>query len=752
MVYIDDILVFTSTFEEHVRILREVFKRLASANLKISLNKCDFARTDLIYLGFIINSKGISANQEKVRAVLDLPEPKDLKDLQTIIGKLTYYSRFIPDFAKKARPLNMLRRKNAHFAWKQEQKDAFVELKSLLCTAPILKHPNFELEFILATDASGYGIGAVLSQITDGEEHPIAYASRTLLESECRYAVIEREALGVYWGINHFDEYLDGPKHFTVYTDHKPLCSLMTKEQVNKRCMNYATRLSGYNFTILYRKGSSNANADVLSRYPVISLPGKPPPTLVELIEILAIQEHHDIANDDIPAVFDNIVLLQNRNPLFRALRIYLEDGTLPPDLSEYETDVKSSAHLYCLGHKGELCRLTKEQTNVVCVPLELRGLVIYDAHDVKSVAHCGREKTFYRILAEYWWPTMYRDIDNYVRRCTECQKYKRAKKIIQPMGTRPSPSRVWERLHMDVWSPGGESVRGNVCVLAVLDTVSKYLVAEPLSNHNADTVAETLVKRIICTYGPPEEIYSDGAPEFRSQLLAELTKTFGITRRITTPYRPQANGIIERVFATIRPMLSAISDKFHHRWDEYLPYVIYAYNTSYHRSIRNTPFFLFYGRDPSLGTKGLEQINGVDQTTSLSRRHKMMELARTVALQHIKSENQKRKAYYDKNSRPETFGIDDIVMLKSIRPPGLSASKLYPWYVGPYRVIRIVGDRILSVIPVGYPSAKAKQIHSDRARLSCGDCTPNPNMQELLSPFADPSFIDPNLEMEAPE
>jgi hypothetical protein len=515
--------------------------------------------------------------------------------------------------------------------------------------------------------------------------------------------------------------------------------------------MNYATRLSAYNFTILYRKGSSNANADVLSRYPVIPLKGKSEPSKEEKIEVLAVNHAPEDENMDLS---NNLLLLQNRNPLFRALRIYLENGKIDPHLQEYTTDVKSSAHLYTIGPNGELRRLNKDNVYVICLPLELRGLVLHDAHDTGATAHCGREKMVYRITRDYWWPTIYRDVENYIRRCVSCQKYKRSRVIIQPLGTKPEAERVWERVHMDIWSPGSDSLShsGNKYVLAIVDYVTKFLVAEPISDRNADTIANVLVKRIICPYGPPDEIISDGAAEFRSQLVSVLHQAFGITRKITTPYRPQANGIIERVFATIRPMLGTMVEKCPRRWDEFLPYVIHAYNTSFHRSVKNTPFYLFYGRDPALGIKGLDGIINDPSHMDLNKRIRILIKARSVALQHIKEENLKRKLDYDKNAKPYPFEEGNIVMLKSIRPPGVGAPKLYPWFVGPYRIDRIMNDRVLSVTPVGYPNAKPKIIHADRARLSEGECIPNPNIAELVSPFADPSFIDPALEPESEE
>jgi hypothetical protein len=248
----------------------------------------------------------------------------------------------------------------------------------------------------------------------------------------------------------------------------------------------------------------------------------------------------------------------------------------------------------------------------------------------------------------------------------------------------------------MDIWQPGGKSLSGNVYVIAFVDTVSKYLVAIPVRNKAAEAVAKVFVERLVMVYGPPEELYSDGAAEFRSCVVAELNQAFGTTRRITTPYRPQANGQIERVFATLRPMLAAVSAATPQGWDDFLPYVVYAYNTAYHRSIRNVPFYLMFGRDPSLGPGGLDtSLRGVSQESNATRLE-LLSQARALALQCIQSEARKRKEWYDTQAKPFQFQEGDVVRIKAIRPPHLQAAKLYHWYVGPYIVVKVIGGNVL--------------------------------------------------------
>jgi transposase InsO family protein len=616
----------------------------------------------------------------------------------------------------------------------------------------------------LATDASGYGLGAVLSQEINGEEHPIAYASRTLLEAECRYAVIEREALGIHWGVNHFDEYLDGPRHFTVYTDHKPLCALLTKAQTNKRLQNYSAKLSGYHFSILYRKGAHNSNADTLSRYPFIptktdlerikSASSEPPdldPPKEENVSTVnttdPLPDQDTSTSTDEPTGLRKTII---HEPLFRAMTQYLESDSTVLDDKTFDIEVRSSSKHFLLGLHGELLRLNTRGRPTLCVPTSVRNLVLREAHDVDSAAHGGREKTLWRLAGDYWWPAMYKDVRSYLKNCTRCLEHKRAISIRQPLGERPQPQRVWERVHLDLWQPGGTSERGNVYVATFIDTVSKFIVAECIPDKTAETIVQVFTRRIACLYGVPDELYSDGAAEFRSKLMAEMTRAFGVVRKITTPYRPQANGQIERVFATLSPMLAAAVHKYPRRWDEFIPYVIFAYNTSYHRVIRDIPFYLFYGRDHYPEQFDLQRMLSPHLSIENAKRARFMQKARQLVLQKLRDAAALNKINYDKNARPAAFQVNDIVMLKSIRPAHIQAPKLFPLFVGPFRVISKKGE-VLGVIPLGHPAASPRYIHSDRARLCEGDCTPNPSLAELLTPF-DPSFIDQNLETDIPE
>jgi hypothetical protein len=266
MPYIDDIMTHSKTFDEHLVDLEIVFKKLDEANLKLKPSKCFFANRETKFLGFDINSKGIRPSQEKFEAMKNYPEPKNAKSVKRFLGMASYYRRFIPNYSRITEPINRLLKKNEKFVWSDDCEISFRKIKHLLINPPILVYPDFTKQFILTTDASGIGLGAVLSQIgKDGLEHPIGYASRLLNNAERNYAATELECLGIVWGIEQFRPYLYG-RHFIINCDHNPLVYLENTKNKSSRVTRWRLQLAEYDKEIRYKKGILNTNADALSR------------------------------------------------------------------------------------------------------------------------------------------------------------------------------------------------------------------------------------------------------------------------------------------------------------------------------------------------------------------------------------------------------------------------------------------------------------------------------------------------------
>ncbi|CAH2087564.1 unnamed protein product [Euphydryas editha] len=268
MVYLDDVIVFSTSLDEHIHKLRTVFDRLRQTNLKVQLDKSEFLRKEVIYLGHTITKDGLRPNDDKIAAVMNYPIPKTTTEIKSFLGLIGYYRRFIKDFAHVTKPLTSCLKKRNKIIMDQNYVDAFNRCKELLTHAPLLQYPDYDKTFILTTDASNVALGAVLSQGPIGSDKPVAYASRTLSDTEARYSTIERECLAIVWAIKHFRPYLYGRK-FIIYTDHKPLAWLDSYKDTSSKFTRWRLRLQDFDYEIIYKKGNQNSNADALSRIKV---------------------------------------------------------------------------------------------------------------------------------------------------------------------------------------------------------------------------------------------------------------------------------------------------------------------------------------------------------------------------------------------------------------------------------------------------------------------------------------------------
>lgn len=276
LVYLDDIIVYSTSLEEHLKHLKKVLDRLQESNLKIQLDKSEFLKKEVSYLGHIVTPEGVKPNPIKIKAIQAYPIPKTTKEIKAFLGLLGYYRKFIKDFAKITKPLTKCLKKNAKINIHDEEYiECFEKCKTLLSNEPILQYPDFTKQFILTTDASNVALGAVLSQGPIGSDKPVAFASRTLNDHERNYSVIERELLGIVWSVKHFRPYLFGKK-FKIVTDHMPLQWLFNSKDCSSRLVRWRLKLSEYDYEIIYKKGSLNRNADALSRVELNTNESKP--------------------------------------------------------------------------------------------------------------------------------------------------------------------------------------------------------------------------------------------------------------------------------------------------------------------------------------------------------------------------------------------------------------------------------------------------------------------------------------------
>jgi len=407
--YLDDIIVISATLDDHLHHLGEVFRGLQEARLRVHPDKCHFGLTELRYLGHIVDRRGLQTDPEKVRAIMQWPTPTTVRQVRQFIGLASWYRRFIRDFSATAAPLTKLTRKNARWCWEPEEDRAFRKLKDALTTTPILACPDFERKFILQTDASTSGLGAVLSQHFEEGERVIAYASRTLNGAERNYSATELECLAVVWGTRHMRGYLEGYK-FIVVTDHQALRWPQHLDSPSGRLGRWALELQQHQFDIRYRRGHLNRVANALSRRPEILATYQPQCTWyhrqVRRVKARP-REHPDYA--------------LRRGRLYRHVL--------------HSTDFKETP---------------SEEQWKECVPRNRRYNVLRQIHHPTS-GHLGTAKTIARAARSYYWPGMFADVARYVQKCPNCLAHKHDQR--RPAGLlHATPVRApWEQV--TTWS-----------------------------------------------------------------------------------------------------------------------------------------------------------------------------------------------------------------------------------------------------------------------------------------------------------
>ena len=546
LVYIDDVVIYSPTFEQHLVDLEKVFQALSDAQLTLKASKCCFCRKEMKYLGHVVTPDGIKPDPALVKAVSDFPQPQTIKDVQSFLGLSGYYRRFIKDYAKIAEPLfkqlRQLKDRNYHLNWTSNCTIAFQALKKKLTCAPIMSTPNFNEPFILELDACEYGLGAILAQEYDKRKFVIAYASRTLSPPERNYSATEREALAIVWATQHFRPYLEGTKVF-IRSDCKALQWLKNAKDISGRLARWAIKLSAFQIeNIQYRPGTANANADSLSRNPigmtskqeveqstlnaeeisknVISGRSKTTNTRdcreISTIEtIINIWENTNILDDikseqQADSKLNHIIQQLKTNPTPE-----LNDKRQPHVLiNDILYKIKNSNRHYnqwMLGIK-----------HLLVIPKTMQNKVLKWAHDHPMGGHAGQQKTLFRLSNRVYWASMRKDIFNYVAACGECQKFKYKN---MPTATPMQLHEVlepWHTVGIDIMGPFPVTSRQKRFLLVIVDYFTRWIEVFPMRITTSAEVAEVLIDQVFARYGLPRYILSDNGPQFVSNLFNE--------------------------------------------------------------------------------------------------------------------------------------------------------------------------------------------------------------------------------------
>lgn len=728
LVYLDDIIVLGRTFDEHLQHLCEVLTRIRNAGLKLSPKKCSLFMSQVKYLGHIVTADGVSTDPDKIQAVREWPIPNNVQELRSFLGLCTYYRRFVPNFATIAKDLHALTEKGKAFKWNDACQTAFEKLKSALICAPVLAYPECGGMFLLDTDASNTGIGAVLSQLHGQEERVIAYYSRTLSKAERNYCVTRRELLAVVEATKHFHKYLYGQK-FRLRTDHSAIQWLLRFKDPEGQIARWLERLQTYDFEVQHRKGKMHGNADALSRRPCKAdckhckrADERELSASVYTIEAIASDEWSD----------ERLREDQLKDADLAPIICWLEGGSRPEwhQVAEKGSIVKSYwAQWDSLQMSGGVLKRLWESVNgtsnhlQIVLPKTRVKEVLEEIHNGKSGGHLGVNKTLAKLRQRFYWVNYKLDVEEWCRRCTTCAASKGPRMRTRGSMRRYNVGVPFERIAIDVAGPFPESTRGNKYVLVAMDYFTKWPEVYAIPNQEATTISDVLIANWISRFGVPMELHSDQGRNFESKVFQEVCTTLGIHKTRTTPLHPQSDGMVERFNRTLEQHLSKMVSEHQDDWDYYIPLFLMAYRSAVHDTTGETPSCLLFGREMRLPCD--LQFGTVNETASSTSNY-VSELRSRLDEVHqrvrhvIENASDRMKTRYDLRSNSSGFHEGDLVWLYNPQRRKGRSPKLQKDWEGPYKVVKRINDVVYRIQKS--VRSKMKVVHLDRLTKYHGD------------------------------
>lgn len=663
--YLDDIIVCTPSFDEHLEVLEFVYRRLNEAGLTINYEKSSFCLPSLKYLGHVVAGNGLRTDPEKVQAILNYPRPTTYTELKRFVGLISWYRRFVPDFATVAEPLHSLtkgKKKPSRLSWNTEADNAFLKLKSLLVSSPVLTTPDFNLPFNIHCDASSTGLGVVLCQ--GPEDSPIAFASRQLRGAELNYSVTEKECLAVVFALEKFRPYVEG-YHFNIYTDHSSLTWLFNQDNPPGRLARWIMKLSQYDFKIFHKKGTHNIVPDALSRVNCQE---------VDLIDI-------KVQGSD--SWYVKMLSKVALSP------VRFKDWRIIDDKLFFKFKQKAEVP------NSDPWRLV--------IPESQRIQAIFDCHNTLSSGHMGVKRTTKKCLLRYYWPGLGLDVQRYVNSCEKCRTAKQSNlKRAGLMGKYKIVTKPFEMISMDLIGPLPRSTKQNTFLLVITDRFTKYSSLFAIRQATASKVVDLVETRWFCVFGIPETIIVDNGKQFSGKEFRKLANKYSVKNLwFNTPYTPQ-NNHTERVNKDIGNVLRCYVEDNHRVWDKDIHQVQVALNTSYSEVTGYTPFFLTFGRHYTYSATDyqayLDATN--DQSLIIPNRTKFIEHLGEIykdISDRLKKAHERYKKYYDRGKSSRTFNVGDIVYKRNyVQSDAIKykSAKLFPKFIK-CKVIKKISDLI---------------------------------------------------------
>ena len=670
IVYMDDILIFSTNQNEQDEITLEVLKRLEENDLYLKPTKCFFNQKEILYLGLRVSHNKVTTEEEKIEALTKWEPPKTVKGVLKILGFANFYRQFVEGFADIVRPLTNMTRKGEPFKWTETEQKAFDTIRQKLIEAPVLRIPDQERKFRLTTDASDCTYGAVLEQPDNkGKWHPIGYLSKKMNPAEENYDIHDKELLAIIRATEHWRHLLEGSKMpFEIWTDHKNLLYFEDAESISRRQARWALWLTRFNFTMDHRPGANN-RADALTRRPELGKKEQ------ENLRVRVIPtEKWKSRRTEINIGRDPILEqeLKDKKQLDEQVTMALNGIKEHPlkrhnEIPEWETENE------IIIHRGKI---------YVPKNVETRKKVIRMYHDSPMVGHPGEMKTLELVKRTFWWPNMTKDTKNYVQGCPVCQTTKIRTNDL-PVALQPTeiPTKPWEEITADFVTDLPES-QGHDSILNVVDKFSKTVIMIPCRKDvSAEETGKLLRNNVLRRYGPWKKIITDRGPQFASKSFEKILSEMGSRGALSTAFHPQTDGETERINQEMEQYLRAFCQNNQTDWTEKLAMAEYAHNCKEHSATKKSPFEIIHGYKPAIHP---EWEKGTQ--SELTEIWKETQAALEIAAREMKH-------YHDRKGTQEPLEIGQKVWMEGknlkLKYPN---KKLAPKRIGPFEIERKIG------------------------------------------------------------
>ena len=723
-IYLDDILIaYGETLEEHISAVKEVLEVLAKNDLYCKPEKCYFFQEEVDYLGMKVSQHGIAMDPDKVKAIMDWPVCKTVKEIRQFLGFCGFYRQYIPNFSALSKPLTKLTQKNEKFIWGLEQEYSMKALKKLFDNGPILQHPNYKIPFILKTDASKYAIGAVLEQESQGQIRPISFFSRGMKDAETNYKIFDKEMLAVIEALEHWRHLLLGTQHpIDIITDHSALKYFGTKQKLSERQVRWMETLSEYNYTIRHQPGKEAVIPDALSRRPdykrkidnnMTMIPSKAIrtqlPVLITKTVRIEMQEK-DTIEYQIKQEWQRDQLIDKEWPLYKPQKGY--------------SLIRTSNCIYLKNGKEADILIT-----IVPPNNDIRKRILEAYHDDEEAGHPGTLRTEELIRREYWWPKMKIDVKQYVKHCSKCQQNKPIRQNrTPPLQLTELAQRPWEIITYDLIGPlpPNDTYDG---ILTIVDRYSKYVELVPINmKWGSEQIINALQTHIFKRYGYPRVIITDRDPRFTSKFMQEVANAFDIDMRYSTAYHPETDGQTERVNQEAIIILRHYVSSLRLNWKDKLDSVQIALNNRLNQATQQSAFQVMLGYNPIFKDIGrnvkrhssnwIQELNENRQRAS-----RAMKDAQLIM----------KQSHDRKRGKLPSYQEGEKVWLETTNLNITGSRKLGPRRIGPFKILKKISD---TAYKLKLPRKYLKKIHDvfnvallHKANVRIGEEEPLPDI-----------------------